>query len=87
MRGTIYGRVGYRWYEYDDNLLAGIGGLGNHRDDDELRLLAGFRHEIDGENFDGWVIRGEYVYTDNDSDVDVFDYDRSQVTLGISKDF
>lgn len=87
-RGTIYTRVGYRWYDYDKNFdgLAAIIGS-NDRDDDELRIIGGFRHEIGGEFMTGWVIRGEYVWTDNDSDVDVFDYDRSQISLGISKGF
>lgn len=87
-RGTLYTRLGYRWFEYDANFdaLAALIGT-NDRDDDELRFLAGFRHEIASGFLEKFVLRGEYVYTDNDSDVDVFDYDRSQVSLGLSRGF
>ena len=86
--GTIYSRLGYRQYDFDENFEVLVDlGFPADREDDEWRVLAGFLHEIDNDFLRGWVVKGEYIYTDNDSDVDVFDYDRSQVSLGISRDF
>ena len=86
--GTVYGRLGYRQYDFDENfeVLVDLGAPAD-REDDEWRVIAGVRHVIGRSFLRGWVVRGEYVYTDNDSDVDVFDYERTQVSLGISRDF
>jgi len=101
-RGVIYGRAGFRRYDYDENfaLVTALTG-DNDREDDEIRIFAGFRHQIETGVLSNWTINGEYVWTDNDSDVrirndlsgnpingvDLFDYDRSQVTLGLSRAF
>ena len=81
--GSLFARVGYREYDYDDEVPLFL----EDRDDDEWRLITGVQHEIRGDFLYGWVVRGEYVYTDNDSNIDVFDYDRSQVSIGLSKAF
>jgi hypothetical protein len=82
-RGAVFGRAGYRWYSFDGQEPL----FNESRDDDELRLTAGFQHELAGSFLPGWVVRGEWVWTDNDSDIEVFDWDRNQVTLGISRGF
>ena len=50
-------------------------------------MIAGVLHQLNGDILNGWVVRGEYVWTDNDSNIDVFDYDRSQVSVGLSRAF
>lgn len=84
--GTVFGRVGFRNYDYDGPLPGPLFSLGN-RDDDEIRVIAGVQHVLNGDILNGWVVRAEYVYTDNDSNIDLYDYDRNQVSLGISKGF
>ncbi|MGI9291203.1 MAG: DUF2860 family protein, partial [Gammaproteobacteria bacterium] len=81
--GTIFGRVGYRNYDYDDPVPV----FNEDRDDDEIRFITGFQHVLTAGMLDGWVVRAEYVYTDNDSSVDIFDYDRTQVSVGVSRGF
>jgi hypothetical protein len=84
--GTVFGRLGYRNYDYDDPVTF-LPGLSASRDDDEIRFVTGVQHLINGDVLNGWVVKAEYAYTDNDSNLDLFDYDRHQVSLGISKGF
>jgi len=81
-RGSVYGRVGYRRFEYDapEPLFT------EARDDDEWRLTAGFRHEL-ASVLPGWIVRGEWIWSDNSSNNPLFDYDRHQVSLGLQKNF
>jgi hypothetical protein len=81
--GALFARVGYRDYDFDDETPLFL----KDRDDEELRVIAGFQHQLNGDILNGWVVRGEYVWTDNDSNIDVFDYDRSQFSLGLSRAF
>lgn len=81
--GALFARVGYRDYDYDDEVPLFL----EDRDDTELRAIAGFQHQLNGDILNGWVIRGEYVWTDNNSDIDVFDYTRKQASLGLSRAF
>lgn len=81
-RGSVYGRIGYRRFEFDapEPLFP------DARDDDEWRLIAGFRHEL-VDVLAGWVVLGEWIWTDNSSNNPLFDYDRHQGSLGLQKSF
>ena len=83
-RGTVYVRAGYRQYDFE-----GLEpGFTQSRDDKESRLAAGFRHEMADGPLPKWILQGEWAWTDNDaSDVPLYDYDRSQISLGISRQF
>jgi hypothetical protein len=84
-RGTIFASVGYRKFEYQEPILI-VPGL-PERDDDEYRLTTGFEHLLDGGMLSGWVVRGEWIYTDNESNLDIYDFDRDQVSLGLQRRF
>jgi hypothetical protein len=84
-RGTIFASVGYRKFEYQEPILI-VPGL-PERDDDEYRLTTGFEHLLDGGILSGWVVRGEWIYTDNESNLDIYDFDRDQVSLGLQRRF
>ncbi len=81
-RGTVYTRLGYRRFKYDapEPLFPAA------RDDDEWRLITGFRHEL-VRALPGWELRGEWIWSDNSSNNPLFDYDRHQVSLGLQKSF
>ncbi len=81
-RGSVYARLGYRKFDYD----APLPPFTASRDDDEWRGTLGFRHELQ-ETLSGWVVRGEWIYTDNNSNDPRFDYDRHLVSLGLQKSF
>jgi len=81
--GSIFARAGYRWYDFDS-----VEPLFNvPRDDDELRLTAGFQHDFREGWLDGWSLVGSWIWTDNQSDVAIYEYDRHQVSLGLSRGF
>jgi hypothetical protein len=81
--GVVFGRVGYTRYDYD-----GIEpGFGTSRDDDEWRYTLGFDHDIRSGLLAGWSLQGSWVFTDNRSNLDLYDYDRHVVNLGLARVF
>ncbi|NND54182.1 MAG: DUF2860 family protein, partial [Gammaproteobacteria bacterium] len=82
-RGQVFGRIGYRQFDFEqpDPLVD----PGVFRDDDEWRAIVGFRHELASTVAKGWTVRGDVIYTDNQSNVALYDYDRWQVNLGLQK--
>lgn len=83
--GSVYARAQYRQYEFDGREPAPF--LVS-RDDDEFRYTVGFQHDFKAGMLRDWSLLGDWTYTDNqDDDVPIFDYDRSQISLGISRTF
>lgn len=81
--GSIFARAGYRWYDFEGaEPLFDI-----PRDDDELRAVVGFQHDYREGWLAGWSLVGSWTYTDNQSDVPIYEYDRHQVSLGLSRGF
>jgi hypothetical protein len=81
--GAVFGRVGYRWYDFD-----GIEPVfGVQRDDEELRATLGFQHDYRSGLLENWSLVGGWTWTDNQSDVPLYEYDRHQVGLGLSRRF
>jgi len=81
--GTVFGRLAYRWYDFD-----GVEPLFNvPRDDEELRATLGFQHDFRAGWLANWALVGGWTWTDNSSNVDLYDYDRHQVGLGLSRRF
>ncbi len=75
--GSLYSSLNYREFDFEGTDLL----FGEARTDDEWRLIAGFRQQL-GRT---WILRGEWVYTDNKSNLDLFQFDRNQLSLGIQK--
>lgn len=81
--GMVYGRIGYTLYDFD-----GTEPLFNTgRDDDEWRYTLGFQHDFREGLLGGWALQGSWIYTDNRSDVDIYQYDRNVVSLGLARSF
>lgn len=81
--GTLYGRANYRNVEYDANEP----GFSVARDESERRIAAGFQHDFKAGRLDKWTINGGIQYTDNSSNISIYDYDRRQVTLNLGRTF
>lgn len=81
--GMIYARVGYRRYDFEGpEPLFGIA-----RDEDEIRTTLGFQHDFVRGTLEGWSLQGNWIYTNNDSNVAIYDYDRNQFNLGLARSF
>jgi len=81
--GSIFGRVGYRNFDF-----SGVEpGFGVSRDDDELRYSLGAQHEFRSGFMRQWVLVGSWTYTDNQSNVAIYEYDRQEFNIGFSRFF
>ena len=81
--GIVYARAGYTGYDFDGTEP----GFGISRDDDESRYSLGFQHDFKSGALDGWALQGSWVYTDNSSNVPIYEYDRHVVNLGLQRSF
>lgn len=81
--GSVYGRVSYRDVEYDGvEPFFGIA-----RDEDEQRYALGVRHEFKDGYLNKWSLGGSFQYTENDSNLSLYDYDREQVMVNLGRTF
>ena len=81
--GRVYVRLNYRSLNYD-----GVEPLFNvARDETEKRAVIGFEHDFRGGRLDKWSLAGDFTYTTNDSNVPIYDYNRRQVSLRVSRRF
>jgi hypothetical protein len=81
--GSVFVRAGWRNFDFD-----GVEpGFGISRDDDEYRYTAGFQHDFREGTLQNWALAGDWTFTDNQSDVPIYDFDRHQVSLGLRRAF
>lgn len=78
----LAGRLGYRASDYDEpNLLAD--GTSVSRSDEQLRFSLRAEGKLRGE----WRLYAEYDHTENESNIDIFDYDRNILSGGVTWGF
>jgi hypothetical protein len=80
--GTLYARANHRDVQYDDDESVGVA-----RDERERRFAAGFQHDFSAGYLDKWTLGGGIQYTDNDSNISYFSYDRRQVMVNLGRTF
>ncbi len=81
--GSVYARAGYRNYDFKGNEP----GFNKARDDDEYRFITGFRHSFDRGLLQDWTLLGDWTYTDNRTNVALYEFDRHQLNLGLTRSF
>jgi hypothetical protein len=81
--GTVYARVGYTAYDFDGREPV----FDRPRDDDEWRYALGFDHFFGDGLLRDWTLQGSWVYTDNGANIDIYEYDRHTVNLGLARSF
>ncbi|MBI5040885.1 MAG: tetratricopeptide repeat protein [Gammaproteobacteria bacterium] len=81
--GTVFARANYRDVEYD----AIDPGFAEARDEQEERFSAGFQHDIKAGYLEKWTVNGGIQYTDNKSNISIYEYDRRQITLNLGRTF
>ncbi|MAT65143.1 MAG: hypothetical protein CMN57_05825 [Gammaproteobacteria bacterium] len=82
-RGRLYARAVQRNLDYDGVFPP----FGEARDERERRLVLGFVHRFASGWLDDWRMTGEYNRVLNRSNVGLFEYSRSQVSLTFRRDF
>ena len=83
--GSLYARAAWRNYSYNgDEPLSNIN---DSRDDDEYRYSLGFQHDIKSGLLNKWQLLGSWIHTDNQSNTDIYEYDRDQISLGLARSF
>jgi hypothetical protein len=81
--GSVYGRFRQKDSRYD-----GIEPLfAKKRNETEQRYDAGINHTLKKGFLKEWKITASYTYTDNQSNVAIYDYDREVIGLGMSRAF
>jgi len=81
--GSIYGRFRQKDSNFDD-----VEPLFNkRRDETEQRYDVGINHTLKKGAFKNWKITASYTFTNNDSNLAIYDYDREVVSLGMSRIF
>jgi len=82
-QGSLFARAALKSIDYD-----GLEPLFNvKRSESEGSLRVGFNHQFVSGYLDKWAINGNYAITNNDSNVSLYDYQRRQLTLSLSKSF
>lgn len=81
--GSVYGRFGYYKNDYDGPEPV----FDEARNEDEYRTTVGFQHDIKSGPLTQWALVGNWIHTKNDSNVEIFEYDRDQVNMGLSRSF
>ncbi|WP_125181910.1 tetratricopeptide repeat protein [Thiohalobacter thiocyanaticus] len=82
-RGRLFARAVQRSLDYDGVFPP----FGEARDERERRFTLGFSHVFAGGPLDRWRMQAEWQRVFNRSDVNLFEYDRSQVSLTFSRGF
>lgn len=82
-KGLVYANFSQRDYKHDD-----VEPLFNvKRDEREQQFVLDFRHEFKGDYLSKWVVDAKYSNTDNNSNVDIFTYDREVSSMTLSRSF
>lgn len=77
--GSIFGRLSYRETEYD-GVVTGVGKI---RDEEELQLVIGGKHTIAND----FELSMFWMRTEAESNVELYEYDRNQLSFTVGKSF
>lgn len=81
--GTVFARANYRDVEYDGlEVVPAVA-----RDEQEQRLAVGFQHDFKTGRLEKWTLAGGLQYTNNDSNISYYNFDRRQVMLNLGRTF
>jgi len=81
--GSVYARFRQKdsKYDGDEPLFA------KKRNETEQRYDAGINHTLKKGTLKDWKITASYTFTENDSNLAIYDYDREVISLGMSRTF
>lgn len=86
--GKAFLNLSSRDYEYknSENIVTGSGST-IIRDETENKAILGASHYFADGTLKDWTLNAQITYTDNDSNENIYDYDRSIVELNFSRNF
>jgi Protein of unknown function (DUF2860) len=77
--GNAYARASYKHTDYEGRVVL----FDKGREEREQRYTFGLTH-----NFaDGWTAGANYTYTDNHSNIEIYEYDRNEISFDLNKRF
>lgn len=80
----VFAQINWMDAEYDEPPT----GFTSSRDEDQWRYTIGVNHKFEGpEWLKDWKAELKFVYTESDSNLDPFDYDRAETYMTMSKTF
>ncbi len=81
--GSVYGRVVYRETDYQGRVAL----FDEGRLERQPSYVVGFTHGFVGGKMDGYGIGARLSYTDNHANLDIYDYDRTDFSVNLTKKF
>lgn len=81
--GVLYLRASYRETDYEG--LEPVFNIG--RSEDETRYVLGVSHNFKSGRMEGWGISGRITYSDNESNISIYEYDRTLFSAELTKRF
>ena len=86
--GKTYMKLSSRNYEYK-NSENNVTGSGSSviRDETETKATLGASHRFTNGTLNAWTLNAQASYTKNDSNDDIYDYDRSIIEINLSHSF
>jgi hypothetical protein len=81
----VFAQINWMNADYDEPPT----GFTSSRDEDQWRYTIGVNHKFEGgpEWIKDWTAELKFVYTESDSNLDPFDYDRAETYVTMSKTF
>jgi len=82
-KANVYARYTYLDLDYDGR----VPGFNRARNEDTDTILVGFNYKLSLGFLDKWQVTGNYQYTDTDSNIKFYSYDREQVEFALERTF
>jgi len=81
--GAVYGQVNYEETDYDgEEILFNTG-----RREREQRYVLGMTHNFNDGAMNGWGIGARLAFTDTHANIDIYEYDRTEFTMDLTRRF
>jgi len=81
--GSVYARASYRDTDYEGEEILFLTG----RKEREQRYIIGATHDFREGQLEGWGLGLRVAYTDNHANIDIYQYDRTELNLDVTRRF
>lgn len=81
--GAAYAQVNYEETDYDGKEIL----FGTGREEREQRYVLGLTHNFKDGTMGGWGLGARLAYTDTHANIDIYEYDRTEFTVDVTRRF